>query len=223
MERPSGIMGECMSKLPPFDGFSSGTDRPAIPGIPAITEEADVEHMSKLPPFGGFSSRGDTPAIPAIPAIDKEPNSDSSGNSRGTHQKVDQAELAETEVVSERATSLQPPYQEDLSHLYSTYNGPNIPKPEDLLPWASELSERELVLKTRVSFVETPLRTITTERVSFYAALYLKTIAMARSNQDPDLCWGIYTPEWWKQQEQQALDALSGLRSALEQRDKDIV
>ena len=106
-----------------------------------------------------------------------------------------------------------------LSTLNLRVGEPHVPSTQDLLPWASELAEQDIVLPNSVFFVETPLRTITTEQVSYYATIYLKTIVRAQSYQHPDRCWGIFTPEWWKQQEQQAFDALAGLKIALEQRD----
>ena len=58
-----------------------------------------------------------------------------------------------------------------------------------LLNWASELSQRDLVLQSPVRFVEAPLRVVTTGRASHYAGQYLKTIASARLNRgNPGLC-----------------------------------
>ena len=177
--------------------------------------------MSRLPPFDPIEFRLDITAIPAIPAIQEEQNS---GNSNEPHREDGQPNFSNSEGSEEFAMAPEPAVQEDLSSVFQTVEGPpHIPKTRDLLPWASELAEQDLVLSAGISFVETPLRTITTEQVSYFAALYLKTIVRAQSYQHPDRCWGIYTPEWWKQQEQQAFDALAGLKIALEQRDKDIV
>jgi len=106
----------------------------------------------------------------------------------------------------------------NLSDLGLQVSQPHVPTAPDLLAWGSELAEQKLVLPERVSYVEAPLRTITTERVSWYAALYLKTISYARLNQRTG-GWGRFTPEWWKEQEHQALGALAALREALEKRE----
>lgn len=87
-----------------------------------------------------------------------------------------------------------------------------------LLAWASELAEQELELDTPVEYVEAPLRRVSTTRVSCYAAHYLKTIVAARLYQEhPHLCWGRWTPKWWREREKEALGALAALRAALEE------
>ncbi len=83
-----------------------------------------------------------------------------------------------------------------------------------LLSWASELAEQDSVLSEPVQFVEAPLRTISTGRVSWYAAQYLRTITFARQERQLG-GWGRWTPTWWKQREQEALGALAALRDAL--------
>ena len=98
-------------------------------------------------------------------------------------------------------------------------NQPHIPTTVDLLPWASELAEQDLVLPERVSFVEAPKRTVTTERVSWYAVHYLKTISCARIQQQTG-GWGLWTPEWWREREQEALGSLAALRKALEKHEQ---
>jgi hypothetical protein len=86
----------------------------------------------------------------------------------------------------------------------------------ELLAWASELAERDVVLPEPVSYVEVPLRTVSTRRVSWYVAHYLKTISAARLYQEnPELCWRPRTREWWKEREDEALGALASLRKAL--------
>lgn len=88
-----------------------------------------------------------------------------------------------------------------------------------LLAWASDLGEQVMDLNTPVTFVEVPLRTVTTTRVSWHAARYLKTIVTARFYQmNPGLCWGQWTPDWWRERMQEALGALEGLKAALEGR-----
>jgi hypothetical protein len=83
-----------------------------------------------------------------------------------------------------------------------------------LLAWAAQLAEENTVLDRPVEFVEAPLRVITTTRVSHYAAQYLKTISRARLEQ-PAGGWGIFTPQWWREREEEALGALASLRQAM--------
>jgi hypothetical protein len=95
------------------------------------------------------------------------------------------------------------------------------PDPSDdaaarLIAWARELAEQCMVLSQPVTFVETPLRTITTVRVSHHASVHLRTLAMARTNQVTG-GWGRFTREWWQGQEKAALHALAALREAMEQ------
>ena len=87
------------------------------------------------------------------------------------------------------------------------------PEESKLFAWASELAERDLVLSSAVSYVEAPRRRVTTERISWYAAHYLRAIAFARMNQMVG-GWGVWTIEWWKDREDEALAALRALESA---------
>ncbi len=90
--------------------------------------------------------------------------------------------------------------------------------PSKLLAWASELAEKDLTLSSPVTYIEAPLRTVNTERVPWYAAHYLKTIAAAWFYQQyPDLFWGQWTPERWHEREEEALGALAALRGVLEE------
>jgi hypothetical protein len=84
-----------------------------------------------------------------------------------------------------------------------------------LLAWASELAEQELVLPRPVTYVETPLRTITTPRVSYYAALYLREISYTRLQQRTG-GWGRFTTERFKEQDRGAIQALAALREAIQ-------
>jgi len=84
-----------------------------------------------------------------------------------------------------------------------------------LLAWASELAEKGVELTEPVSFREAPLRTITTDRVSYYAAHYLKTVAYARLQQRIG-GWGRFTPNWWKERENDSFYALTALRWAVQ-------
>jgi len=86
-----------------------------------------------------------------------------------------------------------------------------------LFAWAAKLAEREVVLATPVTFIEAPLRQITTERVSYYAALYLKIVVSARLHKDHvELCRGRWTQEWWTTQENEAIGALRALFNVIE-------
>ena len=59
-------------------------------------------------------------------------------------------------------------------------NGSPILGRLDLLSWASGLAEQGVELDAPVTYLETPLRRITTKRVSWYAREYLLTIFNAR-------------------------------------------
>ena len=96
-----------------------------------------------------------------------------------------------------------------------------IPSSNDtsgLLAWASGLADGEMILCFPLEYVEAPLRKIKTERVSWYARHYLKTIGLARLNHATG-GWGTWTSEWWKAREDEALGALSALRNAMESRE----
>lgn len=86
---------------------------------------------------------------------------------------------------------------------------------QQLLAWASELAEQELVLPEPVTYVEAPLRAVTTQRVSYYAALYLREISYARLMQQAG-GWGCFTSDWFKEQERGAIEALTALREAIQ-------
>ena len=96
--------------------------------------------------------------------------------------------------------------------------GWSTPEPEaqNLLAWASELAEQALELSTPVEYVEAPARHVTTDRVSWYASRYLRTVVEARHHQqNPSLCSGQWTPEWWQERQQEAMGALAALRTAV--------
>ena len=84
----------------------------------------------------------------------------------------------------------------------------------DLMAWAWELSEQYLDLTNPVRYLEAAERTITTERVSWYATHYLRNIAYARLNQK-HLGWSPWTSLWWQEREEEALNALGALRAAI--------
>ena len=85
---------------------------------------------------------------------------------------------------------------------------------QSLLAWASEIAEGT-EMESAVQYVEAPLRTVTTERVSWYAGHYLRTITYARMSQATG-GWGSWTPKWWCEREQEAIGALYSLREAVE-------
>ena len=84
-----------------------------------------------------------------------------------------------------------------------------------LLGWASELAQQDVVLDAPITFVETPLRNLTTAEVSTWVARYLRTITRARINQATG-GWHPWTAEWWKGREEEAVGALGSLRQAIE-------
>ena len=83
-----------------------------------------------------------------------------------------------------------------------------------LLAWASELSDQDLVTPDQVSYVEAPLRTVSTERVSWYASHYLRTIISARIGQQIG-GWGMFDARWRREREKEAISALAALREAM--------
>ena len=87
----------------------------------------------------------------------------------------------------------------------------------ELLSWATELAEQEVVLPKPLTYLEASLRTITTERVSHYAAVYLRAISLAYSNKRTG-GWGSLTQDWWQRQEKETIQALLALRRAMRAR-----
>ena len=203
--------------------------------------------MSRLPPFDPLDPGIGVAAIPAILATPEEQNSRNSKNSKATLRQQSPSGCPESEVPGEQLTTFETPIgptvadnpesvlqvdplieraeasqvQVDFSALGLKVDEPHIPTIPDLLAWASELGEQNLVLPARVTYVEAPLRTITTERVSWYATLHLRTISHARLNQRNG-GWGQFTPKWWKEQEEQALGALIALREAIQREESAV-
>ena len=87
---------------------------------------------------------------------------------------------------------------------------------QHLLAWAVELSEQEITLPSAVSYVEAPLRTVTTDRISWYAGQYLRTISFSHLGQNLSGSWEPWTATWWRGIESEALAAMSALREAVE-------
>mgnify|MGYP001248068331 CR=1 FL=1 len=121
-----------------------------------------------------------------------------------------------TSVPPDVAKELREHKAEVLDYLKAEYAMATIPDDSDanLLAWANWLGEQELHLTEPVSFEETPLRTVTTCRISWYATSYLRDISRANVYRRTS-CWGIFSPEWWAEREHQALMALAALREAM--------
>jgi hypothetical protein len=86
---------------------------------------------------------------------------------------------------------------------------------QKLLSWAAYLAEENLILSQPVTYVEAPLRTITTYQISWYAAHYLAAVTHARSQQQNG-GWGMFTTGWWQSRENDAFNALRNLRIVYE-------
>lgn len=93
---------------------------------------------------------------------------------------------------------------------------------QEMLAWASELGERELLLTPPVEFEEEPLRHVTITEVSNYAVRHLRFIANASLERQTG-GWHIWTADWWTEQEQAAFVALEALRKALNTRLGEVV
>ena len=94
-------------------------------------------------------------------------------------------------------------------------SGPDLDTPAELLAWATELSNRDIELASPVTYIEAPLRRITTARVSYYVSIYLRTVTSARIHRNSG-GWGSWTPQWWQEREDEAIRALTALREAVE-------
>ena len=86
---------------------------------------------------------------------------------------------------------------------------------QDLLAWASELAEQDLILATSICFAEEPLRPIAITEVSRYAVTNLRFIANAGLEKQLG-GWDIWKSDWWTEREHAALGSLAALRIALE-------
>ena len=106
-------------------------------------------------------------------------------------------------------------YKTELLELLTGATAAMQPPDAALLAWAGGLAEQELCLPDPVTYAEAPMRTVTTARVSWYATEYLRTVTSARIHQQTG-GWGLFTPEWWRQREREALGALEALRAALD-------
>ena len=85
---------------------------------------------------------------------------------------------------------------------------------QEILAWASEICEQDIVLADGVAFVEEPLRPVTVTKVSQYVADRLRFIIHAHFQQRTgDM--GRWLPPWWKEREEASIGALFSLRSAM--------
>jgi hypothetical protein len=87
---------------------------------------------------------------------------------------------------------------------------------DSLLAWAAHAAEVGLTLPEVVQFWETPLRQITTAQVGRYCRDQLKYLSLDRSNRATG-GWGRFTPDWWRGMEAEALQALSALKTAMDE------
>ena len=83
---------------------------------------------------------------------------------------------------------------------------------QDLLDWARDIANREVVLRSPVRFCQSRLVPLTVTAVGHYAARFLTTIAMRRSGPR----FGFYTDEWYDDRARDAVAALIALRAAME-------
>ena len=72
-----------------------------------------------------------------------------------------------------------------------------------------------------LQYLEALLRPVVTTRVLWYVEQYLETIERAWIYQEePKRCWGMWTPQWWKELGQEAWGSLTAVRDALVQRER---
>ena len=85
---------------------------------------------------------------------------------------------------------------------------------QEILPWASEVSEQDIVLVEGVTFVEEPLRPVTITKVSQYVGDRMRFIVHAHFQQGTGGI-GRWLPPWWKEREKACIGALLSPRSAM--------
>ena len=102
-------------------------------------------------------------------------------------------------------------WEEALSHL----------ERQEILAWASEICEQDIVLADGVAFVEEPLRPVTITKVSQYVGDRLRFIVHAHFQQRTE-GMGRWLPSWWKEREEACIGALISLRSAMTGLDEHI-
>ena len=85
---------------------------------------------------------------------------------------------------------------------------------QEILAWASEICEQDIVLAEGVPFVEEPLRPVNITKVSQYVGDRLRFIVHAHFQQRTG-GMGRWLPSWWKEREKACIGALISLRSAM--------
>ena len=85
---------------------------------------------------------------------------------------------------------------------------------QEILSWASEVCEQDMVLAEGVTFVEEPLCPVTITKVSQYVADRLRFIIHAHFQRHTG-GMGTWLPSWWKEREKASISALFSLRSAM--------
>ena len=85
---------------------------------------------------------------------------------------------------------------------------------QEILSWASEVCEQDIVLAEGLAFVEEPLRPVTIAKVSQYVGGRLRFIIHAHFQQRTG-GMGRWLPPWWKEREEDSIGALFSLRSAM--------
>ena len=92
---------------------------------------------------------------------------------------------------------------------------------QEILSWATEVSEQDIVLVEGVTFVEEPLRPVTVTKVSQYVGDRLRFIIHAHFQQRTG-GMGRWLPSWWKEREEASIGALFSLRNAMTDPDEHI-
>ena len=85
---------------------------------------------------------------------------------------------------------------------------------QEILAWASEVCEQDIVLAEGVTFIEEPLCPVTVTKVSQYVGDRLRFIIHAHFQQRTG-GMGRWLPSWWKEREKACIGALISLRSAM--------
>lgn len=84
-----------------------------------------------------------------------------------------------------------------------------------LLAWAAGLAEQNTVLSSPVRYVEAKSRVVATRRPSWYAVHYLNIMTHGRL-QRTLAGWGRANSVWWQEREDEAMQALTALKGAME-------
>jgi hypothetical protein len=133
-----------------------------------------------------------------------------SARARGDKLRVEPGSRVPPELVSE----IRQHKQGILELLGEAPSADNITAP--LLAWAAEAAEAGMVLPGPIQFLETPLRPYTTSQVGRYCREKLRYLALAQSNR-VTVGWGRFAPEWWREVEVEAIQALTALKAAIDE------